>query len=184
MLVQYSLVVYVPGGMLTQMIAQNPTVPEAYRPAYASYFRTRLSWYDDSAVGYLHIYQRWPERYFRWLFDPDAHLVYDWAENAYVQPGIDWNVAGLHLKGSGALTGDFGKSRWLAPITPVSEVIGPGYQLVLAVLLGLICTFMYVAFAQRKGRPRTYRAPGSIVPTFAGVKRLEAPNYRQVFWLA
>ncbi len=158
MLVQYSLLVYVPGGVLIQMVAQNPTVPEAARPGYVNYFRVRLSWYDDSSGGYLHIYDRWPERYFRWLFDPDAGPVYDRDRNAYVERGINWNVLGLRLKGSGMLTGDFGRSRWLAPITPVSEVIGPGYRFVLAMLVALVCTFMYVALVQRTGRSAPYIA--------------------------
>lgn len=156
MLVQYSLVVYVPGGVLTQMIAQNSTVPEDDRPEYVNNYRVGLSWFDDSVAEYLRIYYRWPERYFRWLFDPNAGPVYDRDRNAYVEKGIDWNVLGLRLKGSGVLTGDFGKSRWLAPITPVSEVIGPGYRFVLAVLLGLVCAFMHVALMQRIGRPASY----------------------------
>lgn len=51
----------------------------------------------------------WPLDFFLWLFDPsDTTQVNSHFET--VPKGIDVNILGLHLQGSGILTGDFGKS--------------------------------------------------------------------------
>jgi peptide/nickel transport system permease protein len=67
----------------------------------------------------------WPLNFFRWLFDPDdtSTVVYDLQGNpSTIQKGINVSIAGLSLRGSGFLTGDFGRSLRFARLTPISEI--------------------------------------------------------------
>src|SRR5919202_5459397 len=51
----------------------------------------------------------WPIEYLTWLFDPSKTTKTN--ENFEEVPtGLDWTVGGWHIRGSGALTGDFGTS--------------------------------------------------------------------------
>ena len=126
--------------------------------------------------------QIWPLNYATYLLDSYDALTIN-KENEIVIKGIDVNVLGLTIRGSGALTGDFGYSSVRRPRTQVVDIIGPGYDLVFATLLSLTITFMYVAIVQRMGRQTVYVRYRPGVPPLADVKRLQAANYRQCFWL-
>jgi len=67
----------------------------------------------------------WPLNFFVWLFDPDSTSIstYDLQGNPVVlSKGLDINIAGLRLRGSGFLTGDFGESIAFATNTPISQI--------------------------------------------------------------
>lgn len=49
----------------------------------------------------------WPISFFAWLFDPSDTVEYD-NNNNPVPKGLDAYLGGLHVTGSGILTGDFG----------------------------------------------------------------------------
>ncbi|MEO8287838.1 MAG: ABC transporter permease [Chloroflexota bacterium] len=64
----------------------------------------------------------WPLNFFTWLFDPDDTIEQD--ENfQQVQKGINVDIFGWHLQGSGILTGDLGTSTSASRGAPVSELI-------------------------------------------------------------
>lgn len=67
----------------------------------------------------------WPLNFFVWLFDPNSTDIstYDLQGNPVVlSKGLDLNIAGLRLRGSGFLTGDFGESISFANGTPISQI--------------------------------------------------------------
>lgn len=86
--------------------------------------------------------QPWPLNYLLWLFDPNVttQTNRDFEE---IPTGIDFEIGGLHLKGSGILTLDFGKTKVIQVGTPVSEFISTkiGYS---ALLIGLALLFAFL----------------------------------------
>jgi peptide/nickel transport system permease protein len=107
----------------------------------------------DTALGKLEkrykLDKPWPLNFFVWLFDPN-----DTSEKAYtlqgelveLKKGIDIQLFGLRLRGSGILTGDFGQSEGFAQGTAISELFAArwvntlllvGAALALAVLIGI-----------------------------------------------
>jgi ABC-type dipeptide/oligopeptide/nickel transport system permease component len=91
----------------------------------------------------------WPLNFLVWLFDPSDTEVtgYDLQGNLVTtSKGLDVNILGMRLRGSGILTGDFGKSEGYAPNRQISDVFAArwaetalllGTSLGLAVLIGL-----------------------------------------------
>ncbi|HET6314718.1 MAG TPA: hypothetical protein VFH60_12860 [Chloroflexia bacterium] len=73
--------------------------------------------------------------------------------------GVDVDLAGLQIRGSGILTGDFGYSVAMAKGTLALDVYGRGFDLAFAVLLGMVLTFGYVATVQRLGVRGGYAKP-------------------------
>jgi peptide/nickel transport system permease protein len=107
----------------------------------------------DTALGKLEkrykLDKPWPLNFFVWLFDPN-----DTSEKAYtlqgelvdLKKGIDVQIFGLRLRGSGILTGDFGQSEGFAEGTAISEIFAArwvntltlvGAALALALLIGI-----------------------------------------------
>jgi peptide/nickel transport system permease protein len=84
----------------------------------------------------------WPLNFATWLFDPSDTYVtgYDLSGNFITTTkGLDLNVFGLHIKGSGILTGDFGKSEGYARNTEISKIISDRwFETVLLVLTSLV----------------------------------------------
>jgi peptide/nickel transport system permease protein len=102
----------------------------------------------------------WPINFFVWLFDPSDTTVIGYnAQNTVVTSakGIDFNIFGWHLRGSGILTGDFGVSVRYLDNVPVSEVLGSRWVntvllLVCALVLALIVGILIgVVSATRQG---------------------------------
>jgi peptide/nickel transport system permease protein len=101
--------------------------------------------------------QPWPTNFFLWLFDPNDTLKQDPNDkDNMLRKGIDINVLGLRLQGSGALTGNFGISERVLPGREVGEIVAErwgntmslvGVSLVvgaiLAVPLGIIAAMTY-----------------------------------------
>ncbi len=110
-----------------------------------------------------HVYKLdkpWPLNFFVWLFDPSDTTTNTYnAQNTAVTltKGIDLNIFGWHMRGSGILTGDFGISVGYIDNTPVSDVLGArwlntfllmGCALVLALIVGVL---IGVVSATRQG---------------------------------
>jgi peptide/nickel transport system permease protein len=66
----------------------------------------------DAFARQYKVDQPWPLSFFLWLFDPRETGVTTTLDGQEVSRGIDVNILGVHIKGSGILTGDFGRSRW------------------------------------------------------------------------
>ncbi|MGA7733361.1 MAG: hypothetical protein WCD37_19030 [Chloroflexia bacterium] len=96
--------------------------------------------------------KRWPLNYLAWMFDPADSERLDGATLYLVPEGVDFSVLGLPIKGSGVLTGDFGESLWIAPYTPVLQVYGLHFGVLLAIALEPALLLMLIAFLQRMGR--------------------------------
>lgn len=135
-LVIYTLLVFTPGGPKDQLeemraLAQGP------KPINPEKIKAFLRLYKlDSA---------YPVNYLRWLFDPKDTTEVDEHQDL-VKKGIDVNIGGMHIEGSGVLTGDFGRSIQIARGVPVMEMMGArvGYTLALtisALLLSLLVAF-------------------------------------------
>ncbi|HKP51469.1 MAG TPA: ABC transporter permease [Chloroflexia bacterium] len=68
----------------------------------------------------------WPLSYLVWLFDPGDTETrgYDLSGNVLTTTkGIDVNILGLRIRGSGVLTGDFGTSEGFGKGAPISEIL-------------------------------------------------------------
>ncbi|MDQ5825074.1 MAG: ABC transporter permease [Chloroflexota bacterium] len=66
----------------------------------------------------------YPVNYLRWLFDPLETQELDRNDNTrYIPKGVDVNILGFQIKGSGLLTGDLGTSLQLAKGTPAMELV-------------------------------------------------------------
>ncbi|MEA2572871.1 MAG: hypothetical protein QOH93_169 [Chloroflexia bacterium] len=115
--------------------------------------------YPTAAAFQLH--KAWPANFLTYLFDPNDVLEVN-SRNEVVEKGIDLNIFGIRVRGSGPLTGDFGDSTVLVWDSSPTEAIGPGFHYIFyifAFLLASILTFMYVALVQRIGRPTPYIPP-------------------------
>lgn len=148
--VLYHLLVYSPGGAIDEItgvvrlreaLSQKPDKRVGTRPIDGTSLRHPFE-------GAYHLYKPWPYNYMTWLLDPlDTRQVND--RNEVEAKGVDVDLAGLQIRGSGILTGDFGYSVLLARGTPVLDVYGRGFGPAFAVLLGMVLTFGYVATVQR-----------------------------------
>ena len=63
----------------------------------------------------------WPLNFLAWLFDPDDTSETDWQGDP-LPKGIDFALGPLHVRGSGLLTADFGKSEWISQGVSASEL--------------------------------------------------------------
>ncbi|MEO5953498.1 MAG: ABC transporter permease, partial [Chloroflexia bacterium] len=105
-------------------------------PEYADFpeYTTLKNAVEGLAKDYK-VDQPWPLNYLLWLFDPndttDTNRDFEVSTK-----GIDVQIGSLHIKGSGILTGDFGKSKVIQKGTPVSEFLSTriGYSAILIVL--------------------------------------------------
>jgi peptide/nickel transport system permease protein len=96
----------------------------------------------------------WPLSYLVWLFDPsDTEVVQlSLSGNMVHSPkGIDVNILGLRIRGSGILTGDFGNSQGFARDTPLRKLLADRWlntfvlvvvSFVLALVIGLVLGIM------------------------------------------
>src|SRR5687768_12688102 len=122
----------------------------------------------------------WPLNFFVWLFDPESTSVstYDLQGNPIVlTKGVDINIAGLQLRGSGFLTGDFGESIGFATNTSISKIIAARWLntfILLAVALGATLLIgmpmgMLGAMRQRSGVDNAF--------TFLSLSGLSTPPF-------
>jgi hypothetical protein len=127
--------------------------------------------YPIFVVEFLELERPWPLSSLTWLFDPTENErpsptlegLYDSADR-YVSPGININIAGVPIQGSGVLTGDFGETFMYKRGTPVMDIIGRGTDEYLLAHLAVLLTAMIIAYAQRAGRPRLHELPSRLLP--------------------
>jgi peptide/nickel transport system permease protein len=97
----YSILIITPGGPRDQVAELRAL--SGPKPVNAAYLEALLKAYKLDSD--------WPVNYLRWLFDPTDTTELDPNDSSkLIQKGIDVNIFGLHIAGSGALTGDFGNS--------------------------------------------------------------------------
>jgi peptide/nickel transport system permease protein len=99
----------------------------------------------------------WPTNFFLWLFDPTDTTKQDPNSlDGVLRKGIDVNLLGLRLQGSGALTGNFGISERVLAGREVGEAVAERWgntmwlvgvsliiSLLVAVPLGIIAAMVY-----------------------------------------
>jgi hypothetical protein len=126
----------------------------------------------------------WPLYFAAYLLYPYDTLVIS-KENRLIRKGVDISLPGLTIRGSGALTGDFGYSSVRRPTAQVTDIIGPGLHLIFTALISLVLTFMYVALVQSIGRPATYHTYSNKLPArnklpaLADTRYMQPANYRR-----
>ena len=134
----FTLLVYVPGGVVSRVehgVGRH-----------------------DGTGRVLHVIRTyeldkpWPFNYLAWMFDPADTERLDVARLYLVPEGVDFSVLGRPIKGSGVLTGDFGESLVVAPYTPVLQVYGLHFGVLLAITLEPALLLMLVALLQRTER--------------------------------
>ena len=134
----FTLLMYVPGGVVSRV-----------EPGLGRH---------DGTGRVLHVIRTyeldkpWPLNYLAWMFDPADTERLDGATLYIVPEGVGFTVLGLPIKGSGVLTGDVGSSLGVAPYTPVFQVYGLHFGVLLAITLEPALLLMLIAFLQRMGR--------------------------------
>src|SRR5688500_4929181 len=108
----FSLLMVTPGGPLDQIRAlqQNPDLTVS-----PQYIASVIETYD--------LDKPWPLNYLAWLFDPEDTTTVDENYNE-VSKGINFNLFGTTIQGSGVVTGDFGNSLELQRGVPVIKMMG------------------------------------------------------------
>jgi hypothetical protein len=108
----------------------------------------------------------WPLSSLAWLFDPTENERLS-AEGNYISTGININIAGIPIRGSGVLTGDFAHSLTYKPGVPVMDIIGKGKDQYLLAYLAVLFVAMIIACVQRRGRPKLHELPIRLLPSMA-----------------
>jgi peptide/nickel transport system permease protein len=89
----------------------------------------------------------YPVNYLRWLFDPlDTTYIDPDDQNLIKQKGIDITIGDFHIKGSGALTGDFGNSVQIQKGTPVMGLMLDKLPNTLALTTSSLILSILIAF--------------------------------------
>jgi peptide/nickel transport system permease protein len=127
------LVVVMPGGPKAEYDSLSRG---AAADQLEGYFQAR---YETVKTQYK-LDKPWPLSFLAWLFDPADTTEFD-GNFDVVPKGIDLNLFGLRLQGSGILTGSFGKSTSYAQGVPVAELIGDRWDhTVLLIIYSLLLT--------------------------------------------
>lgn len=125
-------------------------------------FMRERTYVSDSSQLMPHERPQWPLEFFLWLFDPGKTMTTN-GDLETVPTGVDIAIGNLHIKGSGALTGDFGNSFFVGQGQPVGEILSTRWLntlvLVVAALIPTVIAALVfgVLAASRKGT-RTDRA--------------------------
>jgi peptide/nickel transport system permease protein len=77
----------------------------------------------DAIIATYKIDKPWPLNFAAWLFDPSDTTHTMPVTGEQVPKGIDLQIGGFRLRGSGILTGDFGVSRWVGRGGYVGDMI-------------------------------------------------------------
>jgi ABC-type dipeptide/oligopeptide/nickel transport system permease component len=138
--VTYTALMYTPAG---------PPYVIMHPPRFASEGHVELT------IERFELDKPWPLNFLAYLYDPGETTEVVFGKT--YPKGIQVQLFGLGTSGSGILTGDFGRSLVIAKQVPVADMYGRGFDLLFAVLLGMVLTFGYVAIVQRL-RPRDSHA--------------------------
>lgn len=137
--VLFTLVVYVPGGAADQ--GQSTICTLGNTRTVSDYLLTVVKTYALDSP--------WPVSYLRWMFDPQDTARLD-EQDLVVNKGVDFEVPGVSVKGSGVLTGDFDESFQVRKHTPALDYYGVDFGLLLAGSVELVGQLMVIALLQRK----------------------------------
>jgi peptide/nickel transport system permease protein len=96
---------------------------ERYRSIDSSFQGTPRSPETDALIAAYKIDKPWPLNFAYWLFDPNDTIQRMPLTGREVPRGIDLQVGGLRLRGSGVLTGDLGVSRLIGRDAYVGDLI-------------------------------------------------------------
>lgn len=175
----YTAVVYMPGQ-------RGPANQYAFFKASDSATNPFFSSKDEAQevlVEYYRVDRPWPLSYLAWLFDPTKTTEID-ENNQRVPIGVDISIGEWHLRGSGALTGDFGRESDLFPSNgflqrgpTITSEIGRSWQnsallVGLAVLISVLVSIPLGIISS--GRPG---APVDRAVTFGSSLALSLPLY-------
>jgi ABC-type dipeptide/oligopeptide/nickel transport system permease component len=136
--VLFTLLMYIPGGVASRVEHELGRHDRTGRVLHV--------------IRTYELDKSWPFNYLAWMFDPADTERLDDATLYLVPEGVDLSVLGLSIKGSGVLTGDFGSSLRVTPYTPVLQVYGLHFGVLLAITLEPALLLVLIAFLQRMGR--------------------------------
>ena len=111
----YTIFIVAPGGPADQIQAFRMT-QTSNRQVSTEYIKALEEQYN--------VDKPWPLNYAAWLFNPDKTTKLDVATGTVVQRGIDINLFGWHIAGSGVLTGDLGDSLKITTGVSVMDLLG------------------------------------------------------------
>jgi peptide/nickel transport system permease protein len=115
---------------------------ERYRSIDSSFQGTPRSPETDALIAAYKIDKPWPLNFAYWLFDPNDTIQRMPLTGREVPKGIDLQVGGLRLRGSGVLTGDLGVSRLIGRDAYVGDLIQANAgNTVLLTATALVLTF-------------------------------------------
>jgi hypothetical protein len=153
-LVLYSLMSILPGGIRDHIT----TIIDCWdcTPSHWEMFRKE----EEQRDRVWEADKPWPINYIAWMFNPDdvttIQTVY---ENGVfegmrdVPKGISITLLGLHIRGSGVLTGDFANSTDVYRGEKVTDIFGSGLgEFMLLAMLTLVVS-MGVVVVRRRVRP-------------------------------
>ncbi|HEX9988098.1 MAG TPA: ABC transporter permease [Chloroflexia bacterium] len=130
----YSILILTPGGPLDQVAAFREDRTNKINEQYVL-----------ALLDAYNLNEPYPINYLLWLFDPEDIWEVD-PHDQLVRKGINVDIFGWHIEGSGALTGDFGRSLQVQKGRPVMELMGErlgptlsltATSLIIAILLAL-----------------------------------------------
>jgi peptide/nickel transport system permease protein len=134
----YSILIITPGGPRDQ-VATLQASSSGGRPVNAALIESLLKSYKLDSP--------YPVNYLRWLFDPTDTTEIDRNDNnKLIQKGIDMDVLGMPIKGSGVLTGDFGNSVVIAKGQSVLKLMGDKIGNTLALTMTALLVTLLIAF--------------------------------------
>lgn len=129
----YSLLIITPGGPKDQ-INEIRSDPSKHVSKY----------FIDEMLKRYKLDQPYPFSYLVWLFDPNETTEIQ-GLNTVVPKGIDVAIGPWHIRGSGVLTGDFGKSVNLAKGVAVMDMIGGRIGFTLALTITSLIISLLIA---------------------------------------
>lgn len=130
--VTYTVLMYTPAGSRDVVI---------HPPRFAS------EGYVALTIERFELDKPWPLNFLAYLYEPGETTEVVFGKT--YPKGMQVQLFGVGISGSGILTGDFGRSLVIAKHVPVTDMYGSGFDLLFAVLLGMVLTFGYVATVQR-----------------------------------
>ncbi len=132
----YTILTLTPGGPRDQ-VAEMIALSNSSKPVNQGYL--------DQILKNYKLDSPYPINYLRWLFDPTDTTELDEFDNV-IQKGVDFNVGSLNIKGSGVLTGNFGRSLVIARGLKVMDMMGDRMGNTLALTLSALILSLLVAF--------------------------------------